>query len=159
MTTIPPTTVQVVSYPEVRAAVHARLRHVPGILLVTPNEPRVLTISPAIYTLFAGFTRDTVGQQEQITYRMIHRLCVKWVDNERAEEQLGDLVNPILSMLTRDPQLGGLIGGGIVRVPDGEAGYMALGENPGILSHRTLDFNQTVLTKGPAAQRHIPGQP
>lgn len=152
-------TVQVVSYTEVRAAVHARLKQVPGILLVTPNEPRVLQISPAIYTLFAGFRRHVEGQQEKITYRMIHRLCVKWIENERAEEQLAELVNPILRGLTYDPQLSGLIGGGLVTVADGEAGYMALGENPGILSHRTLDFNQEVLTKGPAPQRHIPGQP
>jgi hypothetical protein len=157
--TTPPTTVQVVPYPEIRAAVHARLKQIPGILLVTPNEPRVLTISPTIYTLFAGLTRHVEGQQEKLTYRMIHRLCIKWVENERAEEQLAELVNPVLRGLTYDPQLSGLIGGGMVSVTTVEAGYMALGENQGILTHRIVDFTQEVLTKGPAPQRHIPGQP
>lgn len=146
-----------VTYPAIKAAVQARLRKVPGIVLVLPNEPRILQNSPAIYTLFAGLSREVVGQLEHITYRMTHRLCVKWVDNERAEEQLSELVDPVLQALARDPQLSGLVSAGMVRTPSAESGYLALGESLTVITHRIVDYSHEILVKGPAPQR-LPGQ-
>lgn len=147
------------TYPEVRAAVHARLRRVPGIVLVLANEPRILQVSPAIYSLFAGLRRAVVGQQAQVTYLMTHRLCVKWVDNERAEEQLAELIDPVLAALADDPQLSGLVSAGLVTMPEATSGYMALGESQGLLTHRIVDYRHEVLVKGPAPSRRLPGQP
>lgn len=131
------------SYTTVKAGLHTRLQTVSGLVVKLKYEPNTIQDAPAIYSILEGFTRSQASQITTMRYRTLHRLWVKWQDNEAAEIELDSFVNAIPAAFDADPQLGGAIEQGITVVTDGKAEWREIG---GIL-YRTLDFFTEAVEK------------
>jgi hypothetical protein len=107
-------------------------------------EPRSIQTSPTLYTLLDGFVRDTSGQVTAMKFRILHRVCVQWQDNEQAEAELLSFVHALPAAVDADPTLGGLITKGIARISDGESGFIIISGT----KYRSLDFFSDIPTKG-----------
>lgn len=148
-----PDGVIVPSYLDVREAQHRHLRAVPGVRAVLTYEPRAVQVWPLIYTLLNEVPNGVTGQVEDRHYGMIHRLCVPWQDNERAEDVISALVDPIIDCLRRAAwtRLDGLIPSGTLRIGTIRAGFLPIA---GVI-YRVVDYPTTALVKGPHT-RHQP---
>jgi hypothetical protein len=134
-------------YLKLRAALHQQLKQVAGIQKIFDHEPTAIQVSPALYSLL---DRVEVGVQSQVEarrYFVIHRLCVKWQDNARAEEELSGLIDPILNALNTaaHTRLSGLIESGMVTTIQVETGYLPFAGTV----YRIADTLCSVLVKGP----------
>jgi hypothetical protein len=107
-------------------------------------EPRSIQTSPTLYTLLDGFKRDTSGQVTAMKFRLLHRICVQWQDNEESERELLTFVHALPAAVDRDPTLGPLISKGIARISDGVSGFILISGT----KYRCLDFFSDIPTKG-----------
>jgi hypothetical protein len=123
---------------------HERLATVTGIKVCLDYEPTEIQQPPIIYSLLDAFERSQAGQVTVMRYRILHRLVIAWVHNERAEQQLASFVNAIPAAIDADPQLGGRIASGLARIADGQAVWVKIGGT----TFRCLDCYSDVLTKG-----------
>jgi len=140
--------VHVPTYPAIRDAQHRYLRTVPGVRLVLGFEPKAVNTWPMIYTLLDAVPVSATGQVQARRYTCIHRLCGPWAGEERAEEILTALVDPILDALGRAAasRLDDLIPSGILELGDVRAGFLTIGG----AWQRVIDVTTTALVKGPA---------
>jgi hypothetical protein len=135
-----------VSYQTVISALHDVFEEVEGIEAVLPYEPTSIQAYPTLYSLLDKVERSSQGQLVIMRYRILHRLCFRWVDNETAEAHLIPFVNSIPAAVDQDPMLGGALPLGIARISEIQAVFVEIG---GTL-HRALDFYSDVLEKAPA---------
>ncbi len=134
------------SYSEVLEGLHARFALVTPTLNLIVGEPTAIQEAPALYTLLEGYTRQYDEEVVRVTYRSLHRLCIRWQDNANAEWELAALTNAIPASVEADPRLGKrLYARGDSKVVAGEAGYTTIGGT----EYRTLDFHSEVLEVGP----------
>ncbi|GAB4203609.1 MAG: hypothetical protein OHK0022_27940 [Roseiflexaceae bacterium] len=131
------------SYRVVRDGLHERLLTVPGIVACFGYEPAAIDQPPIIYSLLDKFERSTSAGIVTMRYRILHRLCLAWQDNEQAEEQLADFVNAIPAAIDADPQLGGRIPSGLARIADAQAVWVRIGD----ATYRALDCYSDVVAK------------
>jgi hypothetical protein len=120
-----------VSYSTVLAALHTRLATVAGIAVLLDYEPMSLQELPALYSLLDSVERSYGGTVVTIHYRVLHRLCFRWQDEEQAEQELIPFVNSVPAALDEHNMRGG-----DVTVPNVEAVFVTIG---GVL-YRALDF-------------------
>ena len=107
-------------------------------------EPGAIQYTPTLYSLLDGFTRDRAGQLTIMTYRILHRLVLKWQDNAAAELALLPFVHSIPAAVDVDPTLGARITKGLARMSEGQTGFVIISNT----KYRCLDFFSTVPTKG-----------
>ncbi len=113
---------------------------------VLTYEPASLQVGKAIYFLIASFTRERAAQVVAMRYRIAVRIAVKLQDNERAEQELAALINPVCAVLdgVDGVTLGGRVNQGGASAPDGEAGYVDIGNT----RYRYCDVFVSVTEKG-----------
>ena len=133
------------SYATVIAGLHTRYATVGGIKAVLDYEPKTISNPPVLYSLLDSVTRTQEGQVTVMRYRILSRLCIRWQDNERAEEELQPFVNALPSAVDLDPKLGGAIPSGIARVTDIQAVFVTIN---GVF-YRCLDTYCEVVEKAP----------
>lgn len=145
--------VPVPDYLAVREALHRYLRTVPGVRAVLTSEPRAVQTWPVIYTLLDEVPNEVTGQVESRYYGMIHRLTVPWQDNDRAEDEITKLIDPIFNTLRRAfwTRLDNLVPSGTLSIGTVRAGFLPIA---GVL-YRVVDYPVSVLVKG-ANTRHKP---
>lgn len=131
------------SYSDVLAGLHTRLDTVSG-LTVVMGEPASVQTSPLLYSALENVTREVQGTTVRVTYRTLHRLCIRWGEREQAEAELAALVNAIPMTIDASPRLGGQTRGQATMTA-GEAGYVTLG---GVV-FRSMDFYSSVMEVGP----------
>jgi hypothetical protein len=129
------------SYSAVVAGMNVRFATISG-LTVLDYEPTTIE-PPTIYTLLDSVTYDHRGQLKQTTYRMLHRLCLRWQDNERAEEELMPYVDSIPAAVKADPHLAGTLNMGLASIVEAQAVFVRIGNT----TYRCLDFYSSVLVK------------
>ena len=145
-----------VSYSDVVAGLHERLLTIPGFPMYNDNgdvvnllnyEPSEIQYTPTIYTLLDKFTRiNSAAQITGMTYRILHRLCIAWQDNEESELTLMSFVHAVPFAIEGDRLLNGRIAlGAGATVSEGSSGFTIFSDT----KYRVLDFFSLVETKAP----------
>lgn len=132
------------SYAGVKAGLIVRLNTVIGLNVKLAYEPNSIQDAPAIYTILDSFERTQEGQLTIMRYRSLHRLWIRWQDNEAAENQMDSYVNAIPASIDLDPHLGGSLPVGIAYVSSGVAEWRTMGD----VLYRTIDFFSEAVEKG-----------
>jgi hypothetical protein len=139
---------------QVITELHRLFAGVPGLAKLDENgnpvnllryEPRVIQVTPTLYTLLDSFQRDTSGQVTAMRYRILHRVVLQWQDNAESEAALEPLIQAVPAAVDADPTLGGLLEKGVARIGDGSTGFVVISNT----KYRCIDFFSDVLTKGP----------
>lgn len=135
------------SYETVIAGLAERFRAVPGLATkpILAYEPTSIQATPTLYMLLDRVERSQHGQVTAMRYRILCRLVINWVDNERAEEELIPYVNAIPAAIDADARLGERLPNGLAQVDDMQATFVSIG---GVL-YRALDTYANVLEKAP----------
>lgn len=107
-------------------------------------EPTALHTTPTLYMILDSATRVTHGNVTAMRERIRARLCIKWQDNEFAEEELMAFINSIPAAIDADPQLGNRINSGLAMVDELLGEYVSIG---GVL-YRVMNYFINVLDKG-----------
>jgi hypothetical protein len=121
-----------------------RLKTVVGIKLVRRGEPTSVQVAPLIYSLFDSFDEEDSDNShlKLIRWRTLHRLCIRWQDNEVAEDELIDFLERIPDVVAQDPKLNGrLHHTGHARITAGDGGFVTIGNT----IYRSCDFLSEVL--------------
>lgn len=129
------------SYSTIVAGMNARFATISD-LTVLDYEPTTIE-PPTIYTLLDSVRYNHQGQLKETTYRMLHRLCLRWQDNERAEEELFPYVNSIPQAVKNDPHLGGTLNAGLASITEAIGTFVRIGNT----TYRCIDFYSSVLEK------------
>ena len=126
------------SYQDIVDGLHERFRLLDDLAVILDYEPTAAQDSPLLYSLLDGFVRvyDDVGESVEVTYRTLHRLCIRWQDNDEAEQTLIALANAIPIAVDGDPHLGTRLKGDGARIVQGDAGWVNIGGT----EYRSLDF-------------------
>ena len=133
-------------YESVVTAINERFRTIePLIPVILDYEPTALVEYPTMYTLLenAEFPTTAGGVQSR-RYRLLHRLCFQWIDNEQAERDLAPYVDAVPESVLTDPSLGGVITSGLAHITRGDGVFVSIG---GAL-YRAIDFHSDILVKG-----------
>ncbi len=119
------------SYSTVLTELDRRIGTVAGIAVVLDYEPTVIQTTPTCYSLLDSVKRSYGGNVVTLTYRVLHRLCLQWVETEQAEQEVIPFVNSVPKALDSS----GIRAGDVI-VTNIDAGWMSIGET----LYRTLDF-------------------
>lgn len=131
------------SYADILDGLHARMATVSG-LTVVKGEPSSIQMSPLLYSVLENTQRTVQGTTVRVTYQTLHRICVRWVDRETAEEELAALVNSVPMAVDASPHLGRETRGQAT-MRGGNAGWVTIGG----IEYRCCDFHSEVLEVGP----------
>jgi len=132
-----------VSYATVLEGLHERLATVTSLVAILDYVPTAIHDTPMIYSLLDRVEYRRSGQVKTTVYRVIHRLLVRWQDNEGAEEEIIPFVNSIPDAVEADPQLGGRLTDGYGEITEGNAGFVTVAG----VEYRSVDFIATVIEK------------
>jgi hypothetical protein len=118
--------------------IRATLASVPGMAVSVIGEPTAIHATPAVFTSFDRMDRDTGGEgsAQRIEWRWTHILAIQWHDYEQSEMKLLGLVNAVCAAIEQNDGLGGLLGGGVIQITAGDAGYTEVGGT----TYRTCEF-------------------
>jgi len=111
---------------------------------VLDYEPTSIQDTPTLYMILDEATRTQNGQVTAFTYRVRARLCIKWQDNQYAEQELAAYINSIPAAIDADPQLGHRITAGMAQVVELIGEYISIG---GVL-YRVMNYFIEVKDKG-----------
>lgn len=132
------------SYADIKAAINETLRGVDGIKQTLDHEPRSLQNWPAIYSLLDGLVREYPGGTTvRVTYRTLHRVCIPWQDNAKAEATLDELADSLAAAIDADPTVGGVAYD--VSITAGDTGWVTIDGN----EYRSLDLYSEALEIAP----------
>lgn len=131
------------SYATILAGLHARLETVAGLNAVLDYVPTAVHDPPIVYSLLQRVSITRSGQVRSTTYRILHRVVIRWQDNEQAEIEASPFVDSIPLAVEADPQLGGALISGYADISECESGFAEIGE----VVYRILDFYATVVEK------------
>ena len=129
------------SYAAVSEGLNAAIATVTALKAVLGYEPTSVQTSPMVYSLLDGFDRQVTGLTVRVTYRTLHRLCIRWQDPETSEEQVRTLADAIAEAVEADPKLGGRMRPGDAQITRGDAGWAQIGNT----TCRIVDFYSEVL--------------
>ena len=96
-----------------------------------------------IYSEIDGLERVTKGTSVEVTYRTLHRLCIRWQDNAVAEALLRTLLDAIPQAVDAAPKLSGACRNAVITGGDG--GWTEIGGT----EYRTFDFYSEVTVMEP----------
>ena len=133
------------SYATVLAGLKLRFATVPGIKTILDYEPTSIQDAPLLYMLFDNAPRTQTGQMTVMPYRVLCRLCIRWQDNEYAEQELIPFVNSLPAAIDQDATLGGRITSGMARVTNIQGVFVTIGNT----LYRALDVTVEATDKGP----------
>lgn len=83
------------SYAALNAEVVSRLRASPLLARVLDFEPTTILDSPTCYVLLDRVDRERIGGGGMVTYGVIARVCIRWSDNEQAEQEVIPLADAL----------------------------------------------------------------
>lgn len=83
---------------------------------VLDYEPTTVDTQPLIYSLFDDWDLMQQGQLDKHTFRILHRVCVTWQDNQGAEALLLPFLESIPAAINADRRLGGLLDSGYAKI-------------------------------------------
>lgn len=106
----------------------------PALKAVVLGEPTSVQDAPMLYSEIQDFAREYPGNGVKITYRTIHRVCVRWQDNPEAELELIGFVNSIPAAVDARPKLGGAANDS--SIAEGESGWVTIDG----VAYRFMDF-------------------
>jgi hypothetical protein len=132
-----------VSYETVTAALHARFATVVPALNILDHEPTAVQVSPCLYSEIDSQDRVTRVTEVMVTYRTLHRLCIRWQHNAAAEAELRALVDAIPQAIDAAPKLGGVARN--AQISAGDGGWIEIGGT----EYRTFDFYSDVTVMEP----------
>lgn len=137
------------SYATARDALLSVLDGLPGIQAVYGYQPATLT-PPSAYVLFDSNPRSQSGQVVTNHYRVLIRVCLRWLDYEEAELDLANWINAVPALVDKHVRL--------VPAPNAvnaftandaqiaqTAGFFTLGK----ILYRVLDTYVTLRESGP----------
>ncbi len=96
----------------------------PSLKAIVLGEPTSVQDAPMLYSEIEGFAREYGGTAVKITYRTVHRVCVRWQDNPEAELEMIGFVNSIPAAVDARPKLGGAAND--ASVVEGESGWVTI---------------------------------
>jgi len=131
------------SYTTVLAGLHERLATVPGLNALLDYAPTSVHEPPMLYSMLDSVRVARSGQLRATTYRIRHRVVLRWQDNEQAEVEACPFVNAVPLAVEADPHLGGRLVSGYAEISECESGFAEIGE----VTYRVLDFYATVVEK------------
>ena len=131
------------SYATILAGLHTRLATVAGLNAVLDYVPTSVQDPPIIYSLLQRVKIAYAAQVRTATYRILHRVVIRWQDNEQAELEASPFVDAIPAAVHADPHLGGALTSGYAEISECESGFAEIGE----ATYRVLDFYSTVVEK------------
>lgn len=131
------------SYADVLDGLHARFATVSGIKKILDYVPLNAPEPPFLYSVLDSAEIVRSGQVTAYKYRVLHRLCVRWQDNERAEQEIIPFVNSIPDAVADDPQLGGVLTRGYAAITEIEAAWVTIAG----VEYRAVDFYSEVIEK------------
>jgi len=105
--------------------------------------PTAVHDTPLVYSLLDNVQRRTSAQIVTKQYRILHRLVVRWQDNEQAEQEIIPFVDSVPEAVADDPQLGGRLTSGYAEIKECDAGWVTIAG----VEYRMLDFYATVVEK------------
>lgn len=111
-------------------------------LTVLDYEPTTIE-PPTLYTLFDSVEYLDQGQVKGTRYRILHRLCLRWQDNEMAEQELKPYINGVRDVIKADPHLGGALNSGLARIAEAIGGWTRIADT----TYRIVDFYSSVFEK------------
>lgn len=114
------------TYTDILAGLTTRFQTVSG-LTVLDHEPTSVHSDPLLYSLFERYTIDSAGQIDKHVYRVLHRVCVAWQDNQGAEQALQPFLEAIPAAVNADPRLGGTLTQGYARIVECTGVYVVIG--------------------------------
>jgi len=125
-----------------------RFRTIPWLRNIILGEPTAAHELPCLYTGFdrAEFplTNAPPARNQNIdTYFFLHRLMIRWQDNEAAEMQLITWLNDIPNAIRADPKLSGRLYGGIAHISNGVSGFQTVGDT----KYRIVDYTSKIIEK------------
>ena len=131
------------SYATVLAGLHARLATVPGLNAVLDYIPTSVHEPPILYSRLERGSITLSGQLQATTYRILHRVVIRWQDNEQAEIEANAFMASVPAAVNADPWLGGTLTSGSAYILEWDSGFAEIGE----ITYRVLDFYSTVVEK------------
>ena len=105
--------------------------------------PTAIQDTPILYSLLDNLEITRSGQIRTQHYRILHRLLVRWQDNEMAEQQVIPYVNSIPDAVEANPHLGGVLVSGYAEINECDAVWVTVAG----VEYRALDFYSTVIDK------------
>ena len=131
------------SYANIIDGLNERFATVTGIVRILDYEPTSIQAFPTLYSLLDRVEYLPAGQVTATRYRVLHRLCLRWQDNERAEQELIPFVDSLAAAIRADPHLGGRITRGMATAVEAQGTFVVIG---GALL-RCLDLYTETLVK------------
>lgn len=129
------------SYETIVEALTTQFRTIEG-LTVLDYEPTTIE-PPTLYTVFDSYRSERRGQVKGTNWRSLHRLCLRWQDNEMAERELRPYLASIRAVIDDDGHLGGALDSGLATLPEGIGGWGRIGDT----TYRVIDFYSNVFEK------------
>jgi hypothetical protein len=133
-----------VAYPDVVRGLVEVIEGMNGIAAVHDYEPTSIGNTPTAYLLLDGAERVSKGGISAFRYSILLRVVFNWIDNEQAEREVMQFVNPVTVAIERGASLNGALTHGMAGVTRVQAVFVVIG---GVL-YRALDFYLGVLEKG-----------
>jgi hypothetical protein len=133
-------------YEQIVNAIHSTLEAAHPDLTCLPYSPTSID-PPTLYTLLDRVTYSYAAQRKVTTYRILHRLCLLWQDNEMAELELMPYVDSIPAAIVANKTLGGLVNSGGASMPEAISGFLT--ETISGVEYRVLNFISEVVYKEP----------
>jgi hypothetical protein len=130
-----------VSYANAVEGLNAAIATVTDVKAVLDHEPTSVQTSPLVYSILDGVDRQVTGLTVRVTYRTLHRLCIRWQDSEASEAVVQALVDAIPEAVEADPKLGGRLRPGDAQISRGDAGWAQIGNT----TCRIIDFYSEVV--------------
>jgi hypothetical protein len=131
------------SYQAIVTGIHDAIEAAHPELACLPYEPTHID-PPMLYSLLDRVDYAGTGQIKSSRYRILHRLCFLWQDNEQAEAQLMPYVDSIPLAIRNDAHLGGAITSGLATISEVIGTFVNIS---GTL-YRCLDFYSDITVKG-----------
>lgn len=142
------------SYLLVIPEIKIRLEAVSGMALVEAGEPKQIAQTPYAYFMFARGL--PIGQTDGMTYIVMIRVMVPWLDNDSAEEDIAPFVHSIpdtFSPRTIDgnghayAKLGGTVDSAIIKTLDSgeQGGFHTVKDTP----YRSITYELEIKENNP----------
>jgi hypothetical protein len=131
----------VIDWPAIKAALLSQLGPVCGSSHTFGYEPTAID-PPCLYLLLDNWEHSQAGQVTVNRYRVLARVCIRWVDFEQAELELDPYPALIAAAIDADRHLG-FMGGGAphATVQGGPAVFVTIGK----VTYRAFDVSIDVL--------------
>lgn len=132
------------AYPEIVAGLIEVLEGVGGLAAVLDYEPTSIGATPTAYVLLDGAERVSKGGVSAFKYSVLVRVVFNWIDNEQAEREVMQIVNPVAVAIESGASLGGALTHGMASVTRMQAVFVTINST----LYRALDYTISVLEKG-----------